>query len=311
VGVSGDGFNVPPWVLLLDREGGVIRDTILRGYAVPQRIILLDVTEDGDAVFAGGHYVWRVALNGELRWVKTLNCNVICGFKHQNGDYYLAGNISHSEFRIQGIGADGIREWGRNYQVNVWSGGVASLTSLPNGSLIGVGCQQERGATARELLLISMDDNCNENWMAAVPGCRSDDMIMAIGHSDDTLLVFNYGSADPDEPTGMWLTAFDPTPEGVRRNRVETHPIEFLIYPPYPNPFNSSTLISFEVIHPGFVRLGIYEQGGRLVTQLRQGWSPGGSYKLVWNSKEVPSGRYTILMQSGDQSQWQGATLVR
>jgi len=72
----------------------------------------------------------------------------------------------------------------------------------------------------------------------------------------------------------------------------------------YPNPFNPSTTISFEVGREGFVALDVYNVRGQKVRSLVSGVYEVGVHKVVWNGcaddgREVSSGVYFYRMVSG------------
>ena len=50
----------------------------------------------------------------------------------------------------------------------------------------------------------------------------------------------------------------------------------------YPNPFNPSTVIEFDVLEPGPVRLGVYNLLGQPVKTLVDDWHSAGSYRVSW-----------------------------
>jgi hypothetical protein len=71
----------------------------------------------------------------------------------------------------------------------------------------------------------------------------------------------------------------------------------------YPNPFNPTTTIPFDVLDEGHMTLGIYDVNGQLVRQLVNEDYVSGSYTAVWDGrnnegKEMHSGIYVYLMTS-------------
>ncbi|MBN2104843.1 T9SS type A sorting domain-containing protein [bacterium] len=65
----------------------------------------------------------------------------------------------------------------------------------------------------------------------------------------------------------------------------------------YPNPFNPSTTVQYEVTRSGFVRLVIYDLTGREVDRLVNAIQGPGTYRVVWNGtdrlgRSVPAGVY-------------------
>ena len=74
----------------------------------------------------------------------------------------------------------------------------------------------------------------------------------------------------------------------------------------FPNPFNSSTEISFSVQNKTFIQLSIYDiVGNKIIDLVQQNYQPG-QHRVRWdglnqNGKEVSSGMYIYTIVS-DQS---------
>jgi hypothetical protein len=64
-----------------------------------------------------------------------------------------------------------------------------------------------------------------------------------------------------------------------------------------PNPFNSSTRISFEVEDAGIVRLRVFDLQGRLTTTLVDGPLTAGLHDLVFDGSPLPSGLYFLSLE--------------
>ena len=84
------------------------------------------------------------------------------------------------------------------------------------------------------------------------------------------------------------------------------HPIyAFELSKNYPNPFNPTTTINYEVAIAGDVSIVIYDMVGREVKTLVSNYANPGSYSSVWNAKnnegiEVSAGMYVYKMIAGD-----------
>lgn len=84
----------------------------------------------------------------------------------------------------------------------------------------------------------------------------------------------------------------------------------------YPNPFNPSTNITFNIEKPGLATVAVYNQKGELVKQLYKGEVTPGSYNLHWNgkdnsSKSASSGCYFTKVTLGNQSKIGRMLLVK
>lgn len=69
----------------------------------------------------------------------------------------------------------------------------------------------------------------------------------------------------------------------------------------FPNPFNSTTSISFNLTNPGNVVLSVYNLQGALVTYFVNSFQPVGEHIVEFNANGLPSGLYFIKMHVGDK----------
>jgi hypothetical protein len=72
------------------------------------------------------------------------------------------------------------------------------------------------------------------------------------------------------------------------------------LHPNFPNPFNPSTEISFEVPSGREVTITVYDAMGREVATLVRGWHEAGSYRAKWDASGFASGVYLCRMMAGD-----------
>ncbi|MFQ5639448.1 MAG: FlgD immunoglobulin-like domain containing protein, partial [bacterium] len=84
----------------------------------------------------------------------------------------------------------------------------------------------------------------------------------------------------------------------------------------YPNPFNPSTTISFELSGPSEVKLHIYNLKGQLVRTLVDGSFNAGSHSVLWDGRDerarrVTSGLYVTRMQAGEFVQHHKMMLIK
>lgn len=74
----------------------------------------------------------------------------------------------------------------------------------------------------------------------------------------------------------------------------------FRLYPAYPNPFNPSTTIAYQVPQDSHVVISVYDVLGRVMKVLVNQVEPAGSYRVVFDASRYPSGVYFYrLMASG------------
>ncbi|MBD3225176.1 MAG: T9SS type A sorting domain-containing protein [Caldithrix sp.] len=87
------------------------------------------------------------------------------------------------------------------------------------------------------------------------------------------------------------------------------------LYPNYPNPFNPSTTIRFELLKGGPTKLIIYNLLGQKVKVLADGYYNSGRHTIQWNGKDrtgrpLPSGVYFLHLQSADYTETHKMVLV-
>lgn len=69
-------------------------------------------------------------------------------------------------------------------------------------------------------------------------------------------------------------------------------PTVFKLYENYPNPFNPSTTIRYDVPRNSFVKMSIYDILGKLVNTLVNEQKSAGRYEVNWNASNYASGTY-------------------
>jgi hypothetical protein len=69
-----------------------------------------------------------------------------------------------------------------------------------------------------------------------------------------------------------------------------------------PNPFNSTTVISYSVPKTGDVKLALYDITGRLVRVLEYGRVEAGEHRVTLNAEGMSSGIYFVRMEAGGRA---------
>jgi len=84
----------------------------------------------------------------------------------------------------------------------------------------------------------------------------------------------------------------------------------------FPNPFNPSTTIAFELGEPGSIDLSVFDLAGRRVARLASGPYPAGAHQLVWRGRDaagrqVPAGTYYYRLSVGNETRVGKMILVK
>ncbi len=98
---------------------------------------------------------------------------------------------------------------------------------------------------------------------------------------------------------------------GVRPVTAEEVPPAFGLYANFPNPFNPSTNIRFDVARRQRTTLRVYDVLGRDVTTLVDGIKDPGTYTVRFDASNLASGVYFYRLQSGDFAQSRRLVVVK
>ena len=80
----------------------------------------------------------------------------------------------------------------------------------------------------------------------------------------------------------------------------DPHPQQYRLYPNFPNPFNPTTLLRYDLPQASEVSLIVYNLLGQNVTTLTEGYVQPGHHEAVWDASTYPSGIYIArLVTSG------------
>ena len=99
-------------------------------------------------------------------------------------------------------------------------------------------------------------------------------------------------------------------------NTVPETPTISRLDPNYPNPFNSTTQISYHLATPGPVRLTIYNTLGQSVHTLANQFQPAGSYQVRWDARDqrgtdLAAGIYLVRLHHPSGVQTRRLLLVK
>ena len=88
-------------------------------------------------------------------------------------------------------------------------------------------------------------------------------------------------------------------------------PSETKLNPSYPNPFNPSTTIRYQLSSPGVVAITVYNVLGESVAFLVHESKGIGYFESTWNSEDRPSGLYYVRMSVlGENEAYRGTTKI-
>ena len=97
---------------------------------------------------------------------------------------------------------------------------------------------------------------------------------------------------------------------GVKENKVAV-PQQFVLGDAYPNPFNPSTVISYQLPVSTLVTLKVYDELGRLVRTLVNENQIAGNHSVTFNASNLSSGVYFYRLTAGSFEQTKKLMLLK
>ncbi len=88
-------------------------------------------------------------------------------------------------------------------------------------------------------------------------------------------------------------------------------PMHFALTQNYPNPFNPTTNFQFQIPSAGVVTIKVYDVLGREVAALLNEVRPAGTYHVLWNASQLPSGVYFYQLSAGSYHEVRKAVLLK
>lgn len=150
-----------------------------------------------------------------------------------------------------------------------------------------------------------------EDLNLAAYGSYSDQMTQEVADSlpDGE---YSYNCYVGDYPRYAWNQGSFPFTKEGAYVEGETHvPSSFALHPPYPNPFNPVTTLSFSIPVGASVNLKIYDVMGRHVATLIDGWRDMGTYHPLFDASDLASGIYFYRLETATSSKTRKMVLLK
>jgi gluconolactonase len=126
----------------------------------------------------------------------------------------------------------------------------------------------------------------------------------------------------PDDPNHAWYHIgfriarnYQSSTAGIP-DRLENIHESYKLYPNYPNPFNSQTILSFKLKTSGTVQLKIYNTQGQEIITLIDAFKSATHHQVIWDGtnnsgQKVSSGIYVFKLQYLDYFEYKKMVLIR
>ena len=281
--------------------------------------------QEGNYIIAGISYsigpgegavlTMKVDANGDTIWIKTYGGNYIDagnGINEVEGGYAVAG-ATHSfgagdyDFFLIRTNEDGDSLWSNTYGGDEMDNGLDFDLTFDGGYVL-AGWTESFGAMIKDYYIVRTDSTGDSMWTLQLGGYLSD-IAQSIQQTDDGgyIVCGTSDSFEPSEYSEVWLVKLDSS-ANVVWERSLNQPNEFTFYQPFPNPFNSSTNISFELRTACNVNIDIFDVTGRNVwakglSPIRNQYLPAGLHLVIFDAEGLTSGIYFVRLKASNYDQ--------
>jgi hypothetical protein len=160
--------------------------------------------------------------------------------------------------------------------------------------------------------LVNYTTNGGTTWLQDpyFNGFTNDDIISLAVRDENTASVLVRGTtSDGTATTTMITVSSEPLAVDDNNNII---PSEYSLEQNFPNPFNPSTVIRYQLPYARYVTLKVYDVLGNEVTTLVNENKPAGTYseEFTINNAKLSSGVYYYQLRAGDPSTGSGQSFV-
>lgn len=120
----------------------------------------------------------------------------------------------------------------------------------------------------------------------------------------DTDSLMTWGSGSDVNPWQLIISA-----SGVANGGII--PQDYCLYSNYPNPFNPTTAISYDIPKVSQVTLTIFNMNGQIVDQLINQKQEPGFYSVQWDARNVSTGVYFYQIKADGFQQVKKMLLIK
>ena len=251
---------------------------------------IICVEDDGDSL-------WSIA-SSELEFLTAA--------ESPNGDLAFGGYTESNYGFVTLVEYEGDSLW---YQEFDELRRVIDVLVQDDGSFIVFGQSND---DLGEYYLIRINSEGERIWSYLLEFDVNTYLTNCIQSSDGGIILAGYTCFyDEDNVSDVFVAKISLRNVTTSPSSLRPHPSSMILYPAFPNPFNSSTTIQYALPSPGEVTLSIYNPIGQLIGTVFKGYQLPGSYSTTFNGNQLSSGLYFVKLKSGEEMLTRKLMLVR
>lgn len=276
-------------------------------------------TTDGGYVFAGSSsnptdgksdvYLVKIDSSGNLSWQKTLGGSETDVGKSidktGDGGYIISGytasygNGGRDAYLVKTDGS-GNEQWHKTFGT-IHSDEFSSVITTTDGYLcVGyINSYFSQQFIYNDLVIIKTDLQGNQAWQKTFGGSLEDNASYVISNpSGGFVILGRTTSYDPKQSIYFIEINSDGNITKVEDNNLSSTPLTYKLLQNFPNPFNPSTQITYNLKYESLVKLRVYDILGREIKTLVNGIQNAGQHKELFNASNLSSGIYFYRLQA-------------
>jgi len=311
----GNGHSGAPdfWVVRTNANGDSLWSRAFGGTGWDEARSVVE-TDDGGCVVAGASgtaaCLIKISAEGDSMWGKRLGRPLRCVRRTEDGGFVLAGN-SLGDYWLAKTDTAGDTLWSRTF------GGpeydlAFTVEETADGGYVLAGMTQSFGygqLNSGDFWLVRASPDGDSLWSCTFGGTEDDVATALQLLPDGGYLVAGYTNSYGAGGSDFWLVRTGPDPMSVG-NHFVVRPSCFSLSS-YPNPFNASTTILYDLRRAEFISLCVFDPLGRQVAVLKDGFAQAGNHRVLLDGSTLPSGVYFARLDAGGFAEAQKLVLLK
>jgi len=243
---------------------------------------------------------------GTSGWDEGYGLTLVNGLAVFAGYRYVGWGHGHDMLAVA-VKASGDTAWTGHYGTNLDDYAYGAATTR-DGHILLVGEKRSSSSAPKDAVVAKIDSNGHQVWLKTFAHDNSEIFYDATETNDGYYLFVGYTNSLGAGQRDAYLVKASPEGEvtAVTTESPTELPTQFPLLSNYPNPFNPSTHVRFELPHTQEIELVVKDVRGHTVKVLARGKLSAGVHGVIWQGEDqsgrpVPSGVYFCVLRSNDR----------
>jgi len=127
----------------------------------------------------------------------------------------------------------------------------------------------------------------------------------------NTQKAYIINSDNTERPALTWLREYVPATALAINRTIAGSPLTYKLYGNYPNPFNPTTTINYQLPTAGYLTIKVFDLLGREVVTLTKGVQPAGNHSVRFDGSGLAGGVYLYQFKAGNFTETRKCLLLK